>query len=96
MRYLGLLTDENRWLARRMHEVFRLKPVAFLKAVAKQANISFVSALFKFILIPIRMPRKEKEAVRRWSKMWNEIDNPEELIECVPDSLPYRNAQTIK
>lgn len=96
LRYLGLLTDDNRWRGRRMHEVFRLKPVAFLKAAAKQANVSFVSALFKFILLQMRLPRKEKEGMKRWAEMWKEINNPEELIACVPDSLPYRNEESIR
>lgn len=96
MRYLGLLTNESRWRAKRMYEVFRLKPIDFLKAAAKEANVSFVNALFKFIKLQMRMPRKEKESMKRWAEMWKEIDNPEELIASVPDSLPYRNEKSIR
>lgn len=96
MRYVGLITDENRWRFRQFYEVFRLKPIACLKAAAKQADVSFVSALFKFIPYQMHLSRKEKEATKRWAEMWKEIDNPEELIECIPDSLPYRNEESIR
>jgi ubiquinone/menaquinone biosynthesis C-methylase UbiE len=96
MRYLGLLTDESRWRAKRMYEVFRLKLIDFLKADTKEANVSFVSAFFKLVKLQMRMPRKEKEAMKRWSEMWKEINNHEELIASVPDSLPYRNEESIR
>ena len=96
LRYLGILTDDNRWCARQMHETFRLKPIAFLKAAAKEANVSFVSALFKFIKLQMQLPQKEKKAMKRLAEMWKEINNPEELIASVPDSLPYRNEESIR
>ena len=96
MRYLGLLTDESRWRAKRMYEVFRLKPIDFLKAATKEANVSFVSAFIKLVKLQLGMPRKEKEAMKRWAEMWKKIDNPDELIASVPDSLPYRNEESIR
>jgi len=96
MRYLGLITDENRWRARKFNEVFRLKPTAFLKVAAKEANVSFVSTLFKFISYHMHLSRRDKEATKRWTEMWKKIDNPEELIATIPDSLPYRNEESIR
>jgi hypothetical protein len=28
--------------------------------------------------------------------MWKKIENPEELIATIPDSLPYRNEESIR
>ena len=30
------------------------------------------------------------------SKIWKEASNPEQLIDCVPDSVPYRNEEMIR
>lgn len=96
MRNSELLTDESRWRIKRMFEIFRLKPINFLKAVAKEANVSFVSVIFKLVKLQMRTPRKEKEALKRWVEMLKNIDDPEELIESVPESLPYRNEESIR
>jgi hypothetical protein len=96
MRYVGLLTDDSRWHIRGMFELFRLKPIDLVKAVAKEANVSFVSAFFKLLKLRMRMPRKENEAIKRWTEMWERIDNPRQLIASVPDSLPCRNEESIR
>ena len=96
MRYVGLLTDDSRWRIRGMFELFRLKPIDLVKAVAKEANVSSVSAFFKLLKLRMRMPRKENEAKKRWTEMWEKIDNPRQLIASVPDSLPCRNEERIR
>ena len=96
MRLMGFLTDDGCWRARSMYRVSSLKPIAFLKAAGKQANVSFLSSLVKFTMHQMRLPAKEKMAMRRWAKMWRGIDNPDELIASVPESLPYRNEDAIR
>ena len=96
MRYLGLITDENRWCFRKFYEVFRLSPIPGLRAAAKQANVSFFRTFLKFIPYQMHLPRREKEATKRWCEMWKHIDNPEELIQCIPDSVPYRDEESIR
>ncbi len=96
MRYLGLITDKNRWRARKFHELFRLKPIVFLKATAREADVSFVSTLFKLISYQMHLSRREREATKRWTEMWMKIEHPEELIATIPESLPYRNEEGIR
>lgn len=96
MRYVGVITNENRWCYRKFYEVFRLSTVACLRAAAKQANASFFRTFLKFISYQMHLSRIEKQATKRWQDMWKRIDNPEELIQCIPDSLPYRDEASIR
>ena len=34
--------------------------------------------------------------MKKMSKIWKEASNPEQLIDCVPDSVPYRNEEMIR
>jgi ubiquinone/menaquinone biosynthesis C-methylase UbiE len=96
MRLMGLLTDDGRWYFRRMFQMMRLKPFAFLKVMKKEANIGYFCAFRKIMKHQFLSSKKEKERVKKISMMWKETDNPEELIDCVPESVPYRNEEMIR
>ena len=34
--------------------------------------------------------------MKQFSKLWKEASNPEQLIDCAPDSVPYRNEEMIR
>ena len=46
------------------------------------------------------LPKKEKREIKGMSKLWKqaskELDNPELLIGCVPEFIPYRNEEHIR
>lgn len=96
MRYLGLLTDKSRWRVKRMYELFRLKPLNLLKTIASEADINLISALLMLVKLRVNMDFKERQALKRWTKMWKSIDKPDELIASVPESVPCRNVNDIK
>lgn len=96
MRYTGLLTDEGRWRIKRMFELFTLGAFDFIRTVAEEANVGYVRAFFKLVKLGMLAPRKEQKAVKRWVEMLKKIDRCEELIESVPESLPYRNEESIR
>ena len=100
MRLTGLLTDDGRLHFKRTYQMMRLKPLAMLKAIKREANIGYLSAFLKLMKLQCLSPKKEKEAMKKamkkWSKIWKESNNPEQLIDCVPDSVPYRNEEMIR
>jgi ubiquinone/menaquinone biosynthesis C-methylase UbiE len=96
MRLTGLLTDDGRWYFKRMYQMMRLNPLAFLKAIKREANIGYLSAFMKIMKLQFLSSKKEKETMKQMSKIWKEAGNPEQLIDCVPDSVPYRNEEMIR
>lgn len=96
MRLVGLLTDDGRWYFKRMYQMMRLSPLAFLKVIKKEANIGYLSAFIKIMKLQFLSSKKEKETMKKISKIWKEAKNPDHLIDCVPDSLPYRNVEMIR
>ena len=96
MRFVGLLTGDGRLRMKRMIQMMRLKPHAFLKVIKKEANTGYLSAVIQLIKLQFLRPKKEKIALKIWSKLWKEVSNPEQLIDSVPDSVPYRNEEMIR
>ncbi len=102
LRYIGLITDKGLHRFRRMYEMMELSvasPIRFIGAVKSEANVGFVSAFSILIRAQMFLPKKEKRATKRFSKLWKQankdLDYPESLIECAPELIPYRNEQDI-
>ncbi len=103
LRYVGGITDKGLHRFRRMYEMMSLSldsPIRFISAIKNDANVSFFSAFLVLIKTQMFLPKKEKRATKRFSKVWKqaskELDNPESLIDCVPELIPYRNEQHIR
>lgn len=94
-RFMGIITPENRWRMRRMYELLRLKPFGLLKAVTKAENVGLLTAFFTLVRLQMSLPKKAKQRKKRFSQMFTQASNVEELIECLPDSLPYWNEESI-
>ena len=51
------------------------------------------------VMVWLLLPKKEKRASRKLSSLWkrakNELDNPQSLIDCLPELVPYRNREQI-
>ena len=95
-RYIGIITPQDRWRFRRSYEVFRLKPLAFIRSVARDNNVGLLGAFYTLISIQISLPKKVKRGTKRFAAMWKEVENPNELIEHVPESVPYWSEASIK
>lgn len=103
LRYTGLITDRGLHRFRRMYEMMRLSldsPIRFISAVKNEANVGFFSAFLILIKAQMFLPKKEKGATKRFFKVWKqagkELDNPELLIDCAPELIPYRNEEHIR
>lgn len=102
-RYSGLITDKGVHLFRRMGEMTKLScdnPIGYIKAFKSEANVGYCSALISLIKVLLFLPKKEKKQRKRSAKLWkqtsNELDNPESLIDCLPEFIPYRNEESIR
>ena len=96
MRLAGLITDDERWHWKQTFQAMRMTPVELLRTVKAKGDVSYLSALAKLIKLRFLAPAKEKKAAKRWSRLWKEAADPEKLIDCTPDSLPYRTEVQIR
>jgi hypothetical protein len=90
-------------LFRRMGEMTKLScdnPIGYIKAFKSEANVGYCSALISLIKVLLFLPKKEKKQRKISAKLWkqtsNELDNPESLIDCLPEFIPYRNEESIR
>ena len=95
-RLIGLITDDGRLHFKRLYQMMRLNPLALIKAIKKEGNIGYLSAFTKVMKLQFLSSKKEKETMKQFSKLWKEASNPEQLIDCAPDSVPYRNDEMIR
>jgi len=102
LRYTGIITDKNLLRFKKLAEMTMLSfdnPIRFISVVRKEANIGFLRTLFILIRTQLFLPKKEKKESRKLSALWkqakNELDNPQSLIDCLPELVPYRNKEQI-
>ncbi len=100
MRYTGLISEDNQWCFRETYVAMSQKPHEFFASIQKNPNVSTLGALLAVIKTELLLPRKEKAARNRWRKAWEkikrEVENPQQLIDCVPEYIPYRNKTQIQ
>lgn len=99
----GLITDKGLLRYRRLYELTKISfdnPVGFISAIKNDANVGFLSALLALIGTAILLPKKDKRRRKDFSKIWKqasrELYNPELLIDCSPEFVPYRNEEQIR
>jgi ubiquinone/menaquinone biosynthesis C-methylase UbiE len=102
LRYTGIITDKNLLRFKKLAEMTMLSfdnPIGFIKTIQKEANIGFLSALFVLTKAQLFLPKKEKKESKKLSALWkrakNELDNPQSLLDCLPELVPYRNGEQI-
>lgn len=103
LRYVGGITDKGLLHFKKTYEMTKLSfdsPIEFFRAVKNEANVSFFRSFLILIKTVMLLPKKEKRQRKKMSKLWkqatNELDNPELLIECAPEFVPYRNEENIR
>lgn len=103
LKYMGIITDKRLLRFKKLSEMTILSfenPFGFISAVRKEANVGFLSALFVLMKAQLFLPKKEKRESRKLSELWkkakNELDNPQSLIDCLPELIPYRSGEQIR
>ena len=103
LRTTYLITNDGLHQMKKMYEMLRLsvdKPIDCISVIRKEANVGFFSALLILIKSEMFLPKKEKVSNKNWSRAWKkakkELDNPDILIDSVPECIPYRNEQDIR
>ena len=99
----GIITDKRLLRFKRLSEMTILlseNPLGFINAVRKEANVGFLTAFFVLMKAQLFLPKKEKKQSRKLSAIWkqvkSEFDNPQSLIDCLPELVPYRNGEQIR
>lgn len=99
----GLITDGNFVRFRRMNEMGKLScenPIGYLRAFKRDANLSYGGTIMTLLKALLSLPREEKRVRKRFAKLWQqakrELDNPDLLLECGPELVPYRTEEDIR
>lgn len=99
LRYCGLLTDQDIWRYKRSLELMTLSTPAYLKAVSKEANVSFLSAFLIHLKIYLRLSAKEKRPPKSWNNAWKQarrdVGSIETILAGMHETIPYRNEERL-
>jgi hypothetical protein len=95
LRTIGLIAN-GRLYQRRVLQLSRLRPIAALAAIRKEADLSFLRAIQAVLTMQIGLPSKEKRIAKMWAKIFKEADNPDLLIRAAAESLPFRTELDIR
>jgi ubiquinone/menaquinone biosynthesis C-methylase UbiE len=95
------LSSDGRWLYRKSHELWIVKPNEVFPILKKQnPNLSFVKTLLILLKVQFFLPKKEKQErkdfMTSWKKACESMEDPHKLIESGPETVPYRNEKAIK
>lgn len=90
LRIMGPLKDDGHLCWRRMYELCWLSPLQCLVAVKKETNIGLVRAFLTVARAQMFMPRKERKAAKNLTKLRQQAEDPEALIQVTPPLTPYR------
>lgn len=103
LKFMGTITKERILRFKKLNEMTILSlenPLKFISAVRKEANVGLINAFFVLMKAQLFLPKKEKKQSRRLSVIWkkakNELDNPQSLIDCLPELVPYRKDREIR
>jgi len=103
LKYTGMITDKNLLRFKRLSEMTILSfenPIGFLRAVQNEMNVGFLNAFFVLMKAQLFLPKKEKSQSKKISALWkqakNKLDNPQSLIDCLPELIPYRSGEQIR
>jgi ubiquinone/menaquinone biosynthesis C-methylase UbiE len=95
------LTSDGRWIYRKSHELWIVKPNEVFPILRKQnPNVGFVKTLLTLLKVQFFLPKKEKQErkdfMTAWKKACESMEDPHKLIEAGPDTVPYRDENAIK
>lgn len=102
LKYTGIITDKSLLRFKRLAEMTILSfenPIGFIRTARKEANVGLLIAFFVLMKAQLFLPKKEKKESKKLSALWkqvkNELDNPQSLIDCLPELVPYRSREQI-
>jgi len=102
LKYTGIITDKSLLRFKKLAEMTVLSfenPIGFIRAVQKETNVGFLSSMYVLMRTQLFLPKKEKRVGKKLSALWkkakNELDNPQLLLDCLPELVPYRNREQI-
>lgn len=102
LKYTGIITDKSLLRFKKLAQMTMLSfenPIGFIRTARKEANVGFINAFFVLMKAQLFLPKKEKRESKKLSALWkrakNELDNPQSLIDCLPELVPYRNREQI-
>ena len=96
LRRIGIITDDNRCRLRRMFELTRLGPIESLRTIRKETNMGILSMTGWLVKSLMSLSKEERRMGRELSKMWKQMDDPDAVIGSASETMPYREASTIK
>jgi len=103
LKYTGMITDKSLLRFKKLAEMTMLSfenPFQFINTVRKEAKVSYLNAIFVLMKAQLFLPKKEKAASKKLSALWRrakkELDNPQSLIDCLPEFVPYRDEEQIR
>jgi ubiquinone/menaquinone biosynthesis C-methylase UbiE len=103
LKYTGIITDDSFLRFKRLFEMIILSsenPIGFIRTVRNEINVGFLKAFFVLMKSQLFLSKKEKRQSRKLSAIWkqakNELDNPQSLIDCLPELVPSRNGEEIR
>jgi ubiquinone/menaquinone biosynthesis C-methylase UbiE len=103
LKHTGLITENRLLRFKKLAEMTMLSfenPFQFINTVRKEAKVGFLNAIFVLMKTQLLLPKKEKKVKNKLSALWkrakNELDNPQSLLDCLPELVPYRNREQIR
>ena len=103
LKHTGIITDKSLLRFKKLAEMTILSfenPIGFISAVRNEANVGFLNAIVILMKTLLFLPKKVKSQSKKLSALWkrakNELDNPQSLIDCLPELVPYRNEEQIR
>lgn len=103
LKYTGIITDDSFLRFKKLSEMTILSFknfVGFISAVRKEANIGFFRTMLILMRTKLFLPKKENRESKKLSALWkrakNELDNPQSLLDCLPELVPYRSKEQIR
>lgn len=92
---LGLL--RNHVLSQREAlAINRLGPLQALGWVARRAGVGYPRAAMLLMRMALFSTLREKSTALKMKRIFRQIEDPNALIECAPEKLPYRNEAEIR
>lgn len=102
LKFIGIMTNDSFLRYKKLYEMIILSsenPIGFIRAIQNETGVGFLRAFFVSMKSQLFMSKKEKRQGRKLSAIWkrakDEMDNPQSLIDCLPESVPYRNPEQI-
>ena len=103
LKYTGMITDKSLLRFKKLAEMTMLSfenPFQFIDTVRNEVKVGFLNAIFVLMKTQLLLPKKEKKVKNKLSALWkrakNELDNPQSLLDCLPELVPYRNREQIR